>query len=116
MAFCAAYFSLDVVARIKKKKEVLDKDLQKDKYDNAGKPVRAKDKGIYDGKIKPVIDKMLAFLGLIILSPLYLVISLTIYIDDPGPVLFTQKRVGKNKNFSDFINFVPLRMMYLHIC
>ena len=114
MAFCAAYFSLDVVARIKKKKEVLDKDLQKDKYDNAGKPVRAKDKGIYDGKIKPVIDKMLAFLGLIILSPLYLVISLTIYIDDPGPVLFTQKRVGKNKEFFRLHKFRSMKMSTPH--
>ena len=48
-----------------------DEDLQKDKYEKAGKAVLPKKVGVYEGNVKPVIDKMLAFLGLIILSPLY---------------------------------------------
>lgn len=114
MAFCATYFSLDIVAGLKKKKEASDEDLQKDKYDNAGKPVKIKDTGIYDENVKPVIDKILAFLGLIILSPLYLVIVLAIYIDDPGPVLFTQKRVGKNKEFFRLHKFRSMKMATPH--
>lgn len=54
---------------------------------------------VYEKYIKSVIDKMLAFGGMVTLFPLYGMISLAIIIDDPGPVFFTQKRVGKNKHF-----------------
>ena len=48
---------------------------------------------------KRVIDKALSFAGLVVLAPVYGAVSLAIIIDDPGPVLFTQKRVGKDKHF-----------------
>ncbi len=114
IVFGVAYISLDIVAKLKKRKEMKDEDLQKDKYEKAGKAVLPKKVGVYEGNVKPVIDKMLAFLGLIILSPLYLVISLTIYIDDPGPVLFTQKRVGKNKEFFRLHKFRSMKMSTPH--
>ena len=44
---------------------------------------------------------MLSFFGLLILSPLMILIALLIYVDDPGPVFFKQNRVGlKNKLFT----------------
>lgn len=110
IVFGVAYISLDIVAKLKKRKEMKDEDLQKDKYEKAGKAVLPKKVGVYEGNVKPVIDKILAFLGLIILSPLYFVISLAIYIDDPGPVLFTQKRVGKNKVFFKLHKFRSMKM------
>lgn len=54
---------------------------------------------VYEGRVKPGIDRALSFLGLVVLSPVFAAISLAIVMDDPGPVLFTQKRVGKDKQF-----------------
>lgn len=51
---------------------------------------------IYEKAIKPVLDQILSFTGLIVLSPIYAGIAIAIKIDDPGPVFFTQKRVGKD--------------------
>ena len=51
----------------------------------------------YEKYCKRPIDLLLSFTGLICLSPLYLLIAAVILIDDPGPVLFTQKRIGKDK-------------------
>lgn len=47
-------------------------------------------------KIKRVLDFLIAALGLLILLVPMLVISLIIYLDDPGKVIFTQYRVGRN--------------------
>lgn len=66
--------------------------------------------GLYEGVLKRMIDLVLSFLGMIVLSPLFLIISLWIVIDDPGPVLFTQKRVGKNKQFFKLHKFRSMRM------
>lgn len=63
------------------------------------KKMGLKNSSVYEKIVKPSIDKALAFGGLILLSPLYAVIALIIYIDDPGKIFFTQKRVGKNKHF-----------------
>ena len=44
---------------------------------------------------KRAIDFTIALVGLIVLSPLVLLIALAIRLDSPGPVLFRQIRVGK---------------------
>lgn len=54
----------------------------------------------YSRYIKNVIDRVLGILGLICLSWLYVIIALAIVIDDPGPIIFKQKRIGKKKNGS----------------
>ena len=46
-------------------------------------------------------------MGLVILSLVYLIIAIAIKIDDPGPVFFTQKRVGKNKRYFKLHKFRP---------
>ena len=55
--------------------------------------------GFYNIVIKRLFDLILSFCGLVLLSPLFLFLSLWIVIDDPGPVLFTQKRIGENKQY-----------------
>lgn len=55
--------------------------------------------GFYEIIIKRLLDIILSFFGLVILSPIFLVLSLWIVIDDPGPILFTQKRIGRNKQY-----------------
>ena len=48
---------------------------------------------------KRLLDIILSFGALFLLAPLFLILILAIVIDDPGPVLFTQKRLGKNKRY-----------------
>lgn len=52
---------------------------------------------MYKHFFKRLIDVTLSFIGGVLLLPIFLIISLAIVIDDPGPVIFKQKRVGKNK-------------------
>ena len=49
--------------------------------------------------VKKIIDRFLAFIGLIVLSPLFLILIIAIKLDSPGPVFFRQKRVGIHKNY-----------------
>ena len=49
-------------------------------------------------KIKRSVDFVVALVGLIILSPLFLLLIVAIKFDSPGPVLFKQKRVGIHKS------------------
>ena len=69
---------------------------------------------IYDKYIKRAIDIVLSFGGLVVLSPVYLGISLAIIIDDPGPVLFTQKRMGQNKKYFKLHKFRSMKMCTPH--
>lgn len=70
--------------------------------------------GAYEKVWKRVIDIVLSFFGLVILSPVFLVISLWIVIDDPGPVLFTQKRIGKDKQYFKLHKFRSMKMSTPH--
>ncbi len=65
---------------------------------------------VYEKTIKPVLDKVLSFGGLVVLSPVFLVVSAVIVLDDPGPVLFVQKRVGKDKTFFYLHKFRTMKM------
>jgi len=53
---------------------------------------------MYKCFIKRLIDLFLATVGIIVLSLPMLIVAIAIKIDDPGPVLFKQKRVGQKKN------------------
>ena len=64
--------------------------------------------------MKRCLDVVLSFAGLIVLSPLFLVLSIWIIIDDPGPVLFTQKRVGKDKQYFKLHKFRSMKMSTPH--
>jgi exopolysaccharide biosynthesis polyprenyl glycosylphosphotransferase len=46
---------------------------------------------------KRAIDLIGALIGMLVLSPLFLLISLVIRLDSPGPVIFAQERVGYNR-------------------
>ncbi len=47
---------------------------------------------------KRAIDVFISLVGLILLFPLFLLLALLIRLDSPGPVFFTQIRVGKGEN------------------
>lgn len=73
-----------------------------------------KRRGFYENIIKRVLDVILSFGGLVVLSPVYLVLIIAIVVDDPGPVLFTQKRVGKNKQYFKLHKFRSMKMSTPH--
>ena len=61
---------------------------------------------------KPLLDRTLGVCGLVGLSWLYGLISRAILIDDPGPVLFKQKRVGRKRNGElTYFNILKFRTM-----
>lgn len=70
--------------------------------------------GIYIRYIKRLIDILLSFFGLVLLFPVFLLIVIAIKIDDPGPVLFTQKRVGENKRYFKLHKFRSMKMSTPH--
>lgn len=53
---------------------------------------------MYKNVIKRVFDIILSGVGIVVLAIPMLIIAIAIKIDDPGPVLFKQKRVGQKKN------------------
>jgi len=69
---------------------------------------------VYEVVIKRIIDILLSGIGIIILSPVFFVIVVAILVDDPGPVLFTQKRVGRNKTFFKLHKFRSMKMSTPH--
>ena len=61
-------------------------------------------------KIKRVIDFVLSGIGLILLSPVFLLLIISIKLDSPGPVLFKQKRVGIHKHHFNILKFRTMRI------
>lgn len=68
----------------------------------------------YEKHIKRALDVVLSFGGLVVLSPVFAVIALFIKIEDPGSVLFTQKRVGQNKRYFKLHKFRSMKMSTPH--
>ena len=59
--------------------------------------------------IKRLMDLVLSVCGLIVLSPLLIAIVIAIKLDSKGPVIFKQKRVGKNKTYFNIWKFRTMR-------
>ena len=67
---------------------------------------------VYKNFVKPLIDFILALIGTAVLLLPMLIICAAVFIDDPGPVLFKQKRVGKKKNGEiTYFNLYKFRSM-----
>ena len=60
--------------------------------------------------VKRAIDFILSLLGLLILSPVFLILIVAIKLDSPGPVLFKQKRVGIHKSHFMILKFRTMRI------
>jgi O-antigen biosynthesis protein WbqP len=61
-------------------------------------------------KMKRIIDILLSFTGIVLLSPLILLLVVAIRIDSKGPVLFKQKRVGINKTHFSILKFRTMKI------
>lgn len=60
--------------------------------------------------IKRILDIVLSFIGIIVLSPVYLIVAIAIKLDSKGPVLFKQIRVGKDEE-----NFVIFKFRTMEV-
>ena len=69
---------------------------------------------MYKKVIKRGLDILLSLLGMILTSWLYLIIIIAILIDDPGPIFFKQKRVGKGKKYFWLYKFRSMKMSTPH--
>ena len=69
---------------------------------------------IYQKVIKRILDIVLAGLALILLSWLFLLLAIVVYVDDPGPVFFSQKRVGIHKTHFQLHKFRSMKMSTPH--
>ncbi|MEI3384860.1 MAG: sugar transferase [Faecalibacillus intestinalis] len=132
-----AFVGMMALAKLKKGQSVYDDDL-KEKNPLEGKKVHfvesEEDKenadgvkghleavgesnhqaGFYERYAKRGIDVVLSFGGLVVLSPIMGVIALAIKVEDPGPVLFTQKRMGQNKKYFKLHKFRSMKMSTPH--
>ncbi len=59
--------------------------------------------------VKRSLDVILAFIGLVFLSPLLLLLALGIKLESNGPILFCQKRIGRYKREFYILKFRTMR-------
>lgn len=67
-------------------------------------------KRLFYPKIKRFLDFLISIIGIIILSPIFLIIVLLIKLDSKGPVLFKQRRIGLNKRDFNILKFRTMRI------
>ena len=65
---------------------------------------------MYSKYLKRIIDFIMSLCGLIILSPVFLILCIWFKFDSKGPILFKQKRVGIHKSYFNILKF---RTMYI---
>ena len=137
IAFGSAFVGLSIIANKKKKNSVYDNEPGQKNPMEGKKVIFIEDEkdarnadgvcghleavgdseftpSIYEKYIKRGLDIILSFGGLVILAPIFAIVSLAIYIDDPGPVLFTQKRLGQNKKYFKLHKFRSMKMSTPH--
>ena len=56
-------------------------------------------------QLRPLVDYCISFLGLLIASPIFLVIGIIIKVTSPGSVFYTQSRMGRNGRTFNIIKF-----------
>lgn len=59
---------------------------------------------------KRAVDLLLSGIGILVLTPVWLLLAAAIYITDPGPVFFTQKRVGLHKKHFRILKFRTMKV------
>ena len=69
---------------------------------------------LYQKVIKRVLDIVLSGAALILLSWLFLLLAIVVYVDDPGPIFFSQKRVGIHKTYFQLHKFRSMKMSTPH--
>lgn len=55
-------------------------------------------------------DIIFSFIGLVLLSPLFLIVAIWIVVDNPGPIFYRQQRVGKNGKYFGLLKFRSMKV------
>ncbi|MCR5050235.1 MAG: sugar transferase [Paludibacteraceae bacterium] len=55
-------------------------------------------------------DILVSIIGLLVLSPLFIVVAIWIVLDNPGPVFYRQQRVGRNGKDFGLLKFRSMRV------
>jgi undecaprenyl phosphate N,N'-diacetylbacillosamine 1-phosphate transferase len=61
--------------------------------------------GLYKSFLKPVLDWLLALIAIIVLSPLFIIVTIAIKLDTKGPAFFVQERLGLHGKVFSIIKF-----------
>ena len=64
---------------------------------------------MYNHVIKRLFDILLSFIGLVIFSPVFLILIIIIKIDSRGAILFKQKRIGIGKSHFNMLKFRTMK-------
>ncbi|WP_081958091.1 sugar transferase [Eubacterium sp. ER2] len=133
----AAFIGMSILAKKKKSSSIYEDDKEQKNPFEGKKVVLIKDENdkenvdgvrghleavgdtdyqpsFYEKRVKRAIDVVLSFGGLVMLWPVFATIALAIKIEDPGSVLFTQKRVGQNKKYFKLHKFRSMKMSTPH--
>lgn len=65
---------------------------------------------LYKDGLKRIVDFILSLMGIVVLSPVLLLLCLAIKLDSKGPIIFKQKRVGKNKTHFNIYKFRTMKI------
>ena len=65
---------------------------------------------MYKHFFKRLIDIVLSGVGIIVLIPFWIIIGLCIVVSDPGPIFFSQRRVGKNKKLFPILKYRTMKV------
>ncbi len=69
---------------------------------------------MYKLVFKRLIDFIVSVCLIVALFPVFVIILLIIFIDDPGPVFFSQNRIGINKTYFRLYKFRTMKMSTPH--
>ena len=58
--------------------------------------------------VKRLLDFVLSLIGIVVLMPVFIIIGILIKVDSRGPVIFKQKKHGKNKEPFYIYKFRPM--------
>ena len=65
---------------------------------------------MYKKVFKRLIDFTLSLIGLLVLSPVFILLMIAIKLDSKGPIFFTQKRVGIHKSYFNILKFRTMKI------
>ncbi len=65
---------------------------------------------MYKHFFKRLFDTVLSFIAAAVLLPVFIIIAIVIFIDDPGPIFFKQKRIGYKKKIFWCLKFRSMKV------
>ena len=65
---------------------------------------------MYERYVKRALDVVISLVSMVVLSPLFALIALAVRLDSPGPVVFKQKRFGKDRTLFEIYKFRTMRV------